>query len=132
MLMREMIDTEHTHHATTLAAIEAARGQIEEADALAATLRAHGITNAHATGWTIRPLLRTDRTQVSTGVNIMYGATGEQLAQALRAADLAIASLKAHTHNCYSTLRLEGLATPLFISTSIHRGLSADSLREAA
>ena len=128
-LARRLIAEAQADCASRLGAIEAHAGRIEEAEALAATLRSHGIAEAQAQGmtfaaWLDRPA-RTDTwvTLATTG--------GEELDIALRDAGLRIAAISGELAGYSWKVLLEGLETPLHVSTPAGISLQTRRLNAA-
>lgn len=101
--------------------IESHAGQIEEAEALAATLRSKGL-DVVAAGHTIAAWIN-DPGKVITWVSA-HSVDAEALLVALREAELVISDISdAHGTAC---LQLQGLETRLHISDATRQGLLAE------
>lgn len=107
-LMRFMVEELNTEHVARLAAVEEALGRIEEAEELAATLRRNGAAAARAHGFVLG-----DGSSISPARAYLYvGAFGDdvgRLAEAIRAADLKLAYIKADSTSPIGELHLAGI-----------------------
>lgn len=110
-LATQLIQAANDEHTAALAAIEAGIGQIEEAEALAATLRSFGVTTARAVGFVgSGKYLAT--ANVKTWAQAL-NTSGDALIQALRDADLQVSHINlkdGDSHgDSHGYIHLEGL-----------------------
>jgi hypothetical protein len=123
-LARRLIAEAEADLASRLQAIEAGTGLIEEAEALAATLRHHGIAVARAGGITFAGWLNMPaRCAAYVTIDPIHAT---ELLGVLAAAGLRIAGIT--PGEISSSLRLDGLDVPLNVPTATAQGLIAEAL----
>lgn len=131
MLTQSLIQTLNNEHAAKLAAVEESLGYIEEAEALAATLRHHGITEAKAIGFVLGNGSPGNKAEVRVYVSASITAT-DALTQALAAADLRISHISMGETDPYGYLVLHGLNTRLMAMRSACLGAAQQRNAELA
>jgi hypothetical protein len=107
-LATQLIQAAHDEHAAALAAIEAGIGQIEEAEALAATLRSFGVTTVRAVGFVGSGKYLATDANVKTWAQAL-NTSGDALIQALRDADLQVSHINLKDGDSHGYIHLEGL-----------------------
>lgn len=107
-LATQLIQAANDEHTAALAAIEAGIGKIEEAEALAATLRSFGVTTVRAVGFV------GSGKYLATDANVKawaqaFNTSGDALIQALRDADLQVSHINLKDGDSHGYIHLEGL-----------------------
>ena len=123
-LAQQMIDAVNAKATQQLAAIEEYMGQIEEAEALAATLRSFGLSDARAGGFPRYGSMP----GVVTYVMALH-STAEAITQALTDADLRLDHFMATPDGGYTDIHLAGLDTYLTIGVEVGQQLYANRIR---
>lgn len=123
-LAQQMIDAVNAKAAQQLAGIEEYMGQIEEAEALAATLRSFGLPDARASGFP-----RYGNTPGVVTYVMALRSTAEAITQALADADLRLDHFMATPDGGYTDIHLAGLDTYLTIDVEAGQQLYANRIR---
>lgn len=126
-LAQQLIATEAARHTATLTAIEQATGLIAETEAIAATLRSHGIAYASANGY----IIGNDKPTLRAYVSASFNTNADALLQALRDADLPIGYLDIGA-GVFSEIHLHGLDVPISVERSVALAIGAAHLAGAA
>lgn len=111
-LARKLIQDVNDEQAAALAAIEAGIGQIEEAEALAATLRSFGVPEARASGYVSSGKYTAKGGYVSGWVQALF-TSADVLIQALRDADLQVSHINIKGSDAVGHIHLRGLECTL-------------------
>jgi hypothetical protein len=132
-LASALITEAHAEYTSRLQAIEAHAGLIEEAEALAATLRCHGLS-AQASGITFASLVGTPA-RVYAWVSAR-GCTLAELQIALLDADLRVGNIITDSDHT-GRLCIDGLQTQIYVDPDIardwlHGALHAERVTEDA
>lgn len=122
-LAQSLIQSINDEHAARLGAVEANIGRIEETEALATTLRRHGLAEAKAVGFVLGGVGRFNKAEIRTYVTTS-GAAAQELTQALHTADLRISHINMGTAESYGYMHLYGLDIPLLADRSTCLGVA--------
>lgn len=127
-LANRLINEAQADLASRLQAIEAHAGLVEEAEALAATLRHHGVTSARAGGVTFAAWL--NRPAKCAAYVTIDQIPATELLSVLASAELRIADIT--PDEISGRLRLDGLDVPLNVPTATAQALIQELARTMA